>query len=73
MTTSKGVVRVELANKKVETYPYRSPLYSVTSVGDTLYVGTMNEGIVAFDMRTAEFRNYVDVGCSVISSLSTVP
>ena len=22
-------------------------------------------------MRTAEFRNYVDVGCSVISSLST--
>jgi ligand-binding sensor domain-containing protein/AraC-like DNA-binding protein len=71
MTTSKGVVRVELANKKVETYPYRSPLYSVTSVGDTLYAGTMNEGIVAFDMRTAEFRNYVDVGCSVISSLST--
>ena len=71
MTTSKGVVKVELANKKVETYPYRSPLYSVTSVGDTLYAGTMNEGIVAFDMRTAEFRNYVDVGCSVISSLST--
>ena len=71
MTTLRGVAALHLASGKVEFYPYHSPLYSVTRIGTTLFLATMNEGIVTFDTRTNKFHSYVDVGCSVISSLST--
>lgn len=43
---------------------------NVTRIGQTLYLGTMRQGIVRFDTQTKRFDNFIDVGCNVISSLS---
>lgn len=71
LATLKGVVALHTASGKLETYAYRNPFYSLTRIGGVLYLGTMNEGIVTFDTQEKAFGKLVDVGCSVISSLST--
>lgn len=45
--------------------------YNMAVIGDTLYLGTMDRGLMRFDVRSCEFSGYIDVGCSVISSLSS--
>ena len=45
--------------------------YNIAAIGDYLYLGTMDRGLMRFDIRNSEFSSYVDVGCSVISSLSS--
>lgn len=71
LATLKGVAVFQPDTDKVQAYAYRNPFYSLTRIGSVLYLGTMNEGIVTFDTRHADFGKLVDVGCSVISSLST--
>ena len=71
LATLKGVVALHTASGKLGTYAYRNPFYSLTRIGGVLYLGTMNEGIVTFDTQEKAFGKLADVGCSVISSLST--
>ncbi|MBQ8673916.1 MAG: helix-turn-helix domain-containing protein [Bacteroides sp.] len=44
---------------------------SIARTGHMLYLATQNQGIVCFDTRSGRFERYVDVGCNVISSLSS--
>ena len=39
--------------------------------GRVSFLGTMTDGIVEYDVADGVFRPYIDVGCGVISSLST--
>ena len=40
-------------------------------IGSRLYLGTMEHGVVVYDIPTGKFRdNWIDLGCNVISSLS---
>ena len=71
VATRKGVVALDLSARSVEFYPYATAFNSISRIGKTLYLGTMSEGIVAFDVSARQFRKYVDVGCAVISSLSS--
>ena len=40
-------------------------------MGSKLYMGTMGQGIISFDIHSKTFERFVDVGCNVISSLSS--
>ncbi|MCD8043732.1 MAG: helix-turn-helix domain-containing protein [Tannerellaceae bacterium] len=44
---------------------------NLTRIDQTLYLGTENAGILAFDIPTASFSRFVDVGSNIISSIST--
>lgn len=48
-----------------------SAYYNVALVGARVFLGTMTDGIVEYDVADGVFRPYIDVGCGVISSLST--
>lgn len=43
----------------------------LTKLGQTIYIGTSTRGLLTFNTATAKFANGPQVGCSVISSLST--
>lgn len=75
--TKDGLYSMELASRKIEHYPnglsekesdfsYRN----ITRVGNALYIGTMEHGVLRFDLSTHTFHRYVDVGCNAIRSLS---
>lgn len=44
---------------------------NIARVGSKLYMGTMGQGIISFDIHSKTFERFVDVGCNVISSLSS--
>ena len=39
-------------------------------IGQTLYIGTMEHGLITFDIPTATFSESYDVDCNVVSSLA---
>lgn len=43
----------------------------ITQLDSTLYIGTNNQGIIQFDISTGKYSKFTDVGCNVISSIST--
>jgi len=50
-----------------QDYTYRK----MARIGSRLYLGTMEHGVVVYDIPTGKFRdNWIDLGCNVISSLS---
>ena len=71
MSTRKGVAALNLKNQSFEFYAYPQSFNNISRIGSTLYLGTMGKGIIAFDMLSKQYYDYVDVGCSVISSLSS--
>lgn len=71
MATGKGLARMELEVGKMLFYPYAAGFSTVTTIGDDVYLGTMTQGLLAFDRRTGTFRPYLNVGCPVISTLSS--
>lgn len=77
MITGNGLYSMSLSDKKMTPYPYRidgKPVTSykyMTRVGSVLYIGTTEQGILSFDILSKEFNRFVDVGCNVISSLSS--
>lgn len=75
--TKNGLYSMELDSRKILHYTnelseresdfsYRN----IVCVGSVLYIGTMEHGILSFDIVTQKFHRYVDVGCNVIRSLS---
>lgn len=76
LSSMNGIVRFEPTSGKYKkfvcnTEGLSNSFYNIVSIGDYLYLGTMDRGLIRFNVKTHEFDNYVDVGCSVISSLST--
>lgn len=79
LSTMGGLKSVCPEDWKANGFPFRTEegsvetkaFYNISLVGGRIFLGTMTDGIVEFNPQTATFRPYVDVGCSVISSLST--
>ncbi len=77
LITRNGLYSMNLKDRKPVHYANnlteKEALFSyrnITRIDSTLYLGTMEHGILSFDIRTHEFRHYVDVGCNIIRSLS---
>lgn len=75
MLTSKTLYSYHPGNGEIQSHsPKANALYAfrcITHLNNTLYLGTENQGIVRFNIRDSEFSNVVDVGCNIISSIST--
>lgn len=77
MTTGNGLCSLRLSDGKVENFhnmmgdKHICAFKALTRIGSVLYLGTMEQGIVSFDIPSKQFARSVDVGCNVISSLSS--
>ena len=77
MATLNGLYAMNLADGKLRCWhnetdgEHYCAFNRLTRVGDTLYLGTMDRGIVCFDLRRKTFSPFINVGCNVISALST--
>ena len=77
MATEKGLYSLRLSDRKVEAYhnvkdgKHVCAFNNITRIGSTIYLGTMDQGIISFDTRSGEFEHFVEVGCNIISSLSS--
>lgn len=76
LITDNGLYSLHLPDRKITAYhnvmgDKHTVFNHIARIGTTLYLGTMDQGILSFDIRTSKFSHYVDVGCNVISSLST--
>lgn len=77
MATNGGLYALSLTDRKITPYHYIvedkhiCSYNNVTRIGTMLYLGTMGQGIICFDTRTHQFSHFIDVGCNVISSLSS--
>lgn len=75
LSTMDGVISYSPLKEKFHIYScddsnLTNAFYNSAILEDYVYLGTMNKGLMRFNTRTHEFTGYVDVGCSVISSLS---
>lgn len=77
LATRRGLYALYLSDHSIVAYhnvlsdKHLCSFRNMTRIGDMLYLGTMEQGIVRFDTRTGQFTPYVNVGCNVISSLSS--
>ena len=65
---------MNISNRKITSYPYKQGFSyrNMTRIGKKLYLGTMDHGLLCFDISTGEFKeNIIDLGCNVIMSLSS--
>lgn len=44
---------------------------NMTVSGNRVFIGTFNDGLMAYDLKTGKLEKYKDVGCNVITCLST--
>lgn len=77
MATGNGLYSLRLSDKQITAYhnvideKHVCSFNNIARIGSMLYMGTMGQGIISFDTRTQAFDRFVDVGCNVISSLSS--
>lgn len=76
MATKKGLYSLRSVNGKevISRYllegEHSCAFHNIVYMDSMIYLGTMGQGIISFDIRTEKSENFVDVGCNVISSLS---
>ena len=77
LSTMGGLKSLCLSDQKVVSFPdelgkkgQNLSYYNITRIGSKVFMGTMTDGLVAFDTLSKSFSHYLDVGCGVISSLS---
>lgn len=76
MATKNGLCSLRFANGKetISRYLAEENQYcsfnNIVCMDSMIYLGTMGQGIISFDIRTKKSEMFVDVGCNVISSLS---
>lgn len=77
LATRNGLYSYSLSDRTAMPYHYilsekhQCSFQQIVCVGHELYLGTMEQGVVAFDIPSRRFEPYVNVGCNVISALST--
>lgn len=77
LATGNGLYSLQLSNEKINSYhnvvndKHVCSFNNIARVGSKLYMGTMGQGIISFDIHSKTFERFVDVGCNVISSLSS--
>ncbi|HJV78493.1 MAG TPA: two-component regulator propeller domain-containing protein, partial [Paludibacter sp.] len=76
LATWKGVCAYNPANHSKSVYENATSRESntfnkLTTIGSTIYLGTLNAGIISFDITTKKFSTFVDVGCDIITDISS--
>lgn len=76
LSSMDGIIRFQPSTGNYERFVCKASslsnsFYNIASIGNCLYLGTMDRGLMRFDVQSKEFSGYIDVGCSVISSLSS--
>ncbi|MBM6962087.1 helix-turn-helix domain-containing protein [Bacteroides caecigallinarum] len=76
ISTKEGLIYYEPYSNKSTVFNCNdvnlsNSFYNISIIGDYVYLGTMNKGLMRFNIKKREFSSFVDVGCSVISSLSS--
>lgn len=76
LATGNGLCFMQAGTRHFEVFhneiggKHRCAFHCITRLGSRLFLGTMEQGIVAFHLDTKQFAPYVDVECNVISTLS---
>lgn len=77
LATVQGLASYSLKDEQVSSWHFRENVPEadyfrcVTRIGDTLYLGTMTQGVVRFDIPTTTFSHAPALGCNVISDISS--
>jgi ligand-binding sensor domain-containing protein/AraC-like DNA-binding protein len=77
LATWKGLYSFNPATQKKTPYeftaihPDLNVFNKITRIGTTLYMGTPNAGVVSFDILKSHFAKFVDVGCDIITDISS--
>lgn len=78
LSTMGGLKMFRVAERKTVSFPDKMAkngqnlsYYAIAYVQQKIYLGTMTDGLIVFDPERKQFEHYIDVGCVVISSLST--
>ena len=77
LATVQGLFSYSLKDGKIDSlaFPENVPeadyFRCLTRIGETLYLGTMSQGVVRFDINKKSFSHTVSLGCDVISDISS--
>lgn len=77
LATVQGLASYSLKEDKVSSWHFRENVPEadhfrcVTRIGQTLYLGTMTEGVIRFYIPTSTFSHAPSLGCNVISDISS--
>lgn len=77
MATVQGLYAYSLKSKKIDSWHFRENVPEadyfrcLARIGQILYLGTMSQGVVRFDMERQAFSHTVSLGCDVISDISS--
>ena len=77
LATVQGLFAYSLSDGQISSWHFRENIAEadyfrcVTRIGDVLYLGTMSQGVIRFDIRHGVFSHALDLGCNVISDISS--
>ena len=78
MATEKGLCSLRLSDRKVKAYynvkdgKHVCAFNNITRIGSTIYLGTMDQGIISFDTRSGEFEHCVAVSYTHLQGLAAM-
>lgn len=76
LATVQGLFSYSLKDGQINSWHFRENVPEadyfrcLTRIGETLYLGTMSQGVVCFDIPKQTFAHTVSLGCDVISDIS---
>lgn len=77
LATVRGLHACSLADNQIQSWhldenvPDANYFRCLTRVDETLYCGTMSQGVVCFQINKGSFTRFPSLGCDIISSIST--
>lgn len=77
LATVQGLFSYSLKDGKIDSWHFQENVPEadyfrcLTRIGETLYLGTMSQGVVRFDIKKEIFSHTVSLGCDVISDISS--
>ena len=77
LATVQGLFSYSLKDGQINSWHFRENVPEadyfrcLTRIGETLYLGTMSQGVVCFDTKKESFSHTVSLGCDVISDISS--
>lgn len=71
LSSWRGLHVMTLQSRKIKSYDYNTGFSSIAGIGNTIYLGTSTMGLVEFEPATGQFRRSVNVGCNIVSALSS--
>ena len=77
LATVQGLFSYSLKDGKIDSWHFQEDVPEadyfrcLTRIGETLYLGTMSQGVVRFDIKKESFSHAVSLGCDVISDISS--